>query len=495
VPVTLLDGSGNFVATSTTNAAGFYRFDGLLPGSYQIVEGTGPALAAYLDGKDTLGSLSGTIVGNDHFGVALASGDAGVNYNFGEIKPSSVSGSVFVDCNCDGIRQSGESGISGVSISLFDASNTLVATTSTDSSGNYVFSGLRPGTYYIVENQGGVLSGYVDGTDTVGTVNNVTRGSKPANDKFAVSLGQNEAGVKYNFGENLPSKVSGFVWVDFNDDGVINFNEDGIADVTIKLYRQQGNSWVYVGTETTNAVGFYEFTGLCPGVYKIQEVQPCGNYEDGQDSLGKVNGVRNGVAGCDVFSCVTITCGSTGEDYNFGERPVAGCGIRCGDTGSVCFYASNSGKNLIRSLNGSANSKQLGNWLAATFPNMYGANAGSKNLAGKTNEQVYSAFASRAGSNSMRLDAQVMALALSVYVTSSELAGNVAASYGFRVSQYGVGARSISISGCCSNIQVLDLLLSTDAASCNGVLYNGDSCARNLALNIYTCINEMGDSH
>lgn len=495
VSVALLDEAGNLIDTAVTDATGFYRFTNLLAGNYQVVEGTGSVLASYLDGKESLGSLGGVVAANDRFALTLASGDIGVGYNFGEIKPSSLSGSVYVDCNCDGIRQAGETGIAGVIVALYDSNNNLIDSATTDSAGNYSFLGLRPGTYSIVQNQGGALSSYVDGKDTLGTINNVQRGLKPSNDKFEVSLGQDETGIQYNFGENRPASLSGFVWVDFNDDGAINFNEDGIAGVTIKLYRQQGSSWIYVGSQVTNAMGYYAFDGLSLSVYKIVELQPCGSFEDGQDSLGKVNGVRTGTVGCDFFSNVTLTCGASGEDYNFGERPVAGCGIRCGDTGSVCFYASNSGKNLIRALNGGPSSTQLGNWLAATFPNMYGAAAGSKNLAGKTNAEVHTAFMTRANSSAMRLDAQVMALALSVYVTSSELAGTVASSYGFRVSQYGVGARSFSIFGCCSNVQVLDLLLCTDAASRNGVLYNGDSGARALALFIYTIVNEAGDSH
>ena len=58
-------------------------FAGLRPGTYRVDEAQP---AGYLDGKDTLGSLGGT-VGPDRFlGIGVGQNVAGVNYNFGELK-------------------------------------------------------------------------------------------------------------------------------------------------------------------------------------------------------------------------------------------------------------------------------------------------------------------------------------------------------------------------------------------------------------------------
>ena len=65
------------------------------------------------------------------------------------------------------------------------------------------------------------------------------------------------------------------------------------------------------------------------------------------------------------------------------------------------------------------------------FPNMYGANAGSHNLAGKTNAQIASYFTQLFNVSGMKIDAQALAVSLAIYVTNTNLAGNVAAQYGF----------------------------------------------------------------
>jgi hypothetical protein len=80
------DVDGNTVVLTTeTDANGFYKFEGLKKGTYTIFEEyTGDE---YIDGKDTIGSLGGT-VGNDVFTmIAVDWGQHGVEYNFGELRP------------------------------------------------------------------------------------------------------------------------------------------------------------------------------------------------------------------------------------------------------------------------------------------------------------------------------------------------------------------------------------------------------------------------
>ena len=74
---------------------------------------------------------------------------------------------MYVDANNDGVRDPGEAGIGGVTLTLKDEfGNPTGITTVTDSTGHYCFVGLHPGTYTIGEVQ---PSGYLDGIDTPGT--------------------------------------------------------------------------------------------------------------------------------------------------------------------------------------------------------------------------------------------------------------------------------------------------------------------------------------
>lgn len=166
------------------------------------------------------------------------------------------------------------------------------------------------------------------------------------------------------------------------------------------------------------------------------------------ESLGTVNGLSIGVIGEDRFDGVILTVpGSDGINYNFGERPLPGGIVQSGQTASIGFWQNRNGQQLIRSLNGGSSSSHLATWLAATFPNLYGDQAGSNNLSGKTNSEVADLYVSlfkRTAKTSPggppKLDAQVLATAMSVYVTSYQLAGLTAQQYGFVVTESGDSA-------------------------------------------------------
>lgn len=114
----------------------------------------------------------------------------------------SVSGSVYLDADRDGVRDAGEVGIEGVTIVLQgtdDLGNAVTRTARTDAQGNYRFADLPPGTYQLLEEQ---PVSYEDGAETVGTVNGSSRGRILANDRIGeIRLGAGEDGVGYDFGE------------------------------------------------------------------------------------------------------------------------------------------------------------------------------------------------------------------------------------------------------------------------------------------------------
>ena len=101
-----------------------------------------------------------------------------------------------------------------------------------------------------------------------------------------------------------------------------------------------------------------------------------------------------------------------------------------------------------------------------------------------------------------KLEAQVLATALAVYVTNSTLDNTlVAARYGFTVSGDGVGSSTFNVGssgdafGVANNSTwtVMDLLLATNHMSANGRLYNNDTTTRTEANNVYSAINQAGD--
>jgi uncharacterized repeat protein (TIGR01451 family) len=455
----------------------------------------------YLDGKDTAGS-DGGIAGNDVISnIALNWGDHGVNNNFGELRPACVSGNVYVDANNDGVKQSAEKGIARVKVTLTgtdDLGNAIQLSTITNCSGTYEFGNLRPGAYTITETQPAC---YLDGKDSIGS-----QGGVAGNDVLSnIILSSGVKGTGNNFGELKPASLSGFVYLDKNGNGEIDCKDQAVANVTITLtgVDDRGNSVLM--TTVTDDDGIYVFNNLRPGAYAISETQPAG-YLDGADFIGS----QGGIVQNDLFTNIVLQQGVKGINNNFSELPSASTTLHHGQTATIGFWNSCRGQSLIKSLNGGSCATQLGNWLAATFPNMYGASAGSRNMAGKTNAQVAKFFQQLFDVCGMKIDAQAMALALACYVTNSTLAGNVAANYGFTVSSLGTAAATYNIgaAGVLFNVtnnsvlSISQILQKTNEQAKYGVLWdlngNGsissaEQILRNLANDLFTNINETGD--
>ena len=114
---------------------------------------------------------------------------------------SSLSGSVFNDCDYDGNFDSSESGLGGVTVKLTgkDVNGQYVSLTRiTGSDGSYNFNGLQAGTYKVSEV---TPSGYFTTKNSVGTINGTTVGSLGSDNISGVTLTGGKSGVNYNFGE------------------------------------------------------------------------------------------------------------------------------------------------------------------------------------------------------------------------------------------------------------------------------------------------------
>ncbi|NQU75377.1 MAG: hypothetical protein HQ546_03550 [Planctomycetes bacterium] len=462
---------------------------------------TGGDLMGFFEGKDIgmdMTSLNSTFAGS--FAEDFIGGCQGV---LGVIEPlpmptGSIAGRVFVDADNNGTDEA-EEGIGGVTVTLAgtDVNGTAVSlATVTAPDGSYLFEALADGAYSLVETQ---PEAYLDGDDSVGGAGGIV--GEDIISEIVLAAGQQADG--YNFGEIPAGSLSGFAYEDFNDDAELDFGERAIEGVTVTLTGVDDRGNAVLATGQTDADGVYFFADLRPGTYAIAETQPA-THTDGQDTLG----TAGGTAGDDLFSDVQLGVGIDGMNYNFGERPLAGSQVAAGQTATIGFWQNKNGQSLLKSLNGGVNSTQLGNWLAATFPKIFGAEAGENNLSGKTNAEVAQfyrdVFKSKhksKDSGPAKLDAQVMATTLATYVTSSTLAGATAANYGFLVTEYGVGVATFNIGDCGAAfgvadntvMTVLDILLATNEQAVNGVLYNMDTLLRCLANEVFSAINESGD--
>jgi protocatechuate 3,4-dioxygenase beta subunit len=347
VTLALLDAAGNATgATTVTDGNGAYAFTNLTPGTYGVAE-TQPM--EYNDGLDSAGTAGGSAEnpGDQISGAVLSAGVNAQEYNFGELQPASIGGRVHAELDQDCELDSNEWPISGVTVYLVDTSGNHLAETTTDSDGYYQFTDLNPGLYAVEEVQ---PDGYLNGDSHLGTAG----GWIDSDDRISsISLEGGVDATGYDFCELVPATLSGYVYQDgpvyrYNpsngvpdvstlSDGKFDSSDAPIAGVTLTLCNAEGapltDSKGNKIQAVTNSSGYYEFSGLEPGVYTVLEDQPNG-YVDGLDTVGTLGGVAiNGDAEVDTSglneavrndtsdAIIRISLGSGDEatNYNFSE--------------------------------------------------------------------------------------------------------------------------------------------------------------------------------
>ncbi|SEB05267.1 SdrD B-like domain-containing protein [Marinobacterium iners] len=194
--------------STTTDGNGEYLFTNLAPGNYTVTE---QHPASWIDAEETAGSEGGNIATNDVISdITLPANTDATEYNFGELRDlgtgtvtASISGHVYHDRNNNGVFDTDEAPIAGVTVRLEGNGNGDVRTTTTNTSGYYAFSGLEPGVEYTVTEE--QPSGWVDGRETAGSV---FTDSANSNDVFVVNVGDDEHGEEWNFGERRSSDLT-----------------------------------------------------------------------------------------------------------------------------------------------------------------------------------------------------------------------------------------------------------------------------------------------
>jgi thymidylate synthase (EC 2.1.1.45) len=153
VAVTLVDGSGRVVAATVSDANGRYSFCDLDTGTYRVYVtppleyqfvlpnvGSNPSNDSNFD-RNTGASPLINLTAND-FTI-----DCGLSFPKGTT--ATIGDFVWLDSNNNGVQDPGEDGISGVTVTLYSSSGTIVAVTTTDQRGNYFFTNVAPGTYTV----------------------------------------------------------------------------------------------------------------------------------------------------------------------------------------------------------------------------------------------------------------------------------------------------------------------------------------------------------
>ena len=228
VTVDLLNSSGNIVATTTTDANGDFSFTGVPDGlNYQLqVSDRGNELNGLNEttgtgGTATITGLLSVAAGGD--GVLDTIGDDGTD-TFGYNNAGLIAGVVYSDPDSSASQDPNEPGLAGVTVTLQNGTGGVIATTTTNPDGSYMFDALPPGDYVVIVTQPG---GTTQTEDPDATVDNQT----------PITLGVGQSSVGNDFGYLVPgvNNIFGTVFLDTDKDGFEDVGEVGIPNVTLDL--------------------------------------------------------------------------------------------------------------------------------------------------------------------------------------------------------------------------------------------------------------------
>jgi protocatechuate 3,4-dioxygenase beta subunit len=366
------------LATATTDANGEYAFENLVAGNYvvrisSIAAANVTALAGLVSTVD--GSDANTDTDNDDNGVDFPNAwvsstvtlgaanaylgaeplnesrrdgestdyDDGASWTASPLDPPFYANSrsnltvdfgfmplyrlgnlVWLDADNDGLAESGEPALSGVTVELWrDAVGTgvLIGDTVTNAQGFYSFEGLRAGDYVVHLPGAGLPTGVLPGGTAVSANNDVDNdnnavddlvnggyssgivtlgnAAEPTNEVARVSgadddttgYADNRSNYSVDFGFWPQLRLGNLVWHDESDadpattvatdnNGVVDAGESVMPGVTVQLWRDGGNGVFdgatgpgaddfYLGNDTTDAEGNYQFDHLAPGDYFV----------------------------------------------------------------------------------------------------------------------------------------------------------------------------------------------------------------------------------
>ncbi|MGE5354996.1 MAG: SdrD B-like domain-containing protein [Deltaproteobacteria bacterium] len=265
---------GSLIGTKNTDAGGFYLFENLVPGSYRIrfylpddYKFTIPDLGS--DSQDSDADILNGIT----LCETLTSGEVNLTYDAGIYLNAAIGDKVWLDENGNGIQDTGEPGFENVQVRLLSCAGNLIDTKYTDPAGNYLFTGIKPGSYrlhFIAP------ANYSFTHENIGADDKDSDPLSSTGMTVCEDLESGETNLTYDAGLLFFGSIGNYVWEDIDGDGIQESAEPGISGVELKLYRWSNGAFVFDQTTTTNYQGYYLFDNLAPGNYYVKITPPSG---------------------------------------------------------------------------------------------------------------------------------------------------------------------------------------------------------------------------
>lgn len=280
ITVTLYNGAGVAVGTTTTDANGNFSFVGVPNGtgytvgfsnyppgmnpSPRTADGANNSDADRVNGRTGSFNLTG--------GTNIVNMDAGIFSN-----RAALGNFVWSDLDGDGVQDAGEPGVSGVTVGLFyDADNNgsingaeavnTVATAITDANGAYFFPNLLPGLYHLVSFSTIPTNMVFTRQNTPGDNGDNTNSDAAPGAGFTSSIvlvaGEVDNTIDAGVAVPQPATIGNRVWADLDKNGLQDAGEPGISGILVTLYN---SSNVAIGSAITDGNGNWQITNVPAG--------------------------------------------------------------------------------------------------------------------------------------------------------------------------------------------------------------------------------------
>jgi large repetitive protein len=336
------DGTPEFTQTVLTDGSGQYTFANLAAFDNYVITvdndgGTGTGgnafnlvSAGYVQTYDLDGTGPGStnVTRNVNLGVGQNRDDV----DFGYSGQNSVGDRVWYDIDGDGVQDTGEGGLIGLTVTIeadIDGDGTFeyTATDTTDANGIYGFNHLPAGSFRVTV------------TPPAGSVQTYEiADSTPLNNQSTFSLGADQDRDDIDFGYRGTGSIGDTVWFDYNADSVQDANptEPGISGVSLTLTGDLDGDGIIdlTTTTTTDADGFYHFNNLLG-------TSAGGSYTVGVSPASLPGGMvqtydLDGLGSANTTNAITLTTttGLVRDDIDFGYRGT-------GSIGDLIFFDDN----------------------------------------------------------------------------------------------------------------------------------------------------------